>query len=70
MNSTSIRPAYSFFSSSRIGAIILHGMHLPAPRSTSRGSGFVSDGADADVAVGEAGAGPAVTLMAARDRLD
>src|ERR1035437_3005065 len=38
MNSTSILPAYSFFSSSRIGAIFLHGMHLPAPRSISRGT--------------------------------
>ena len=35
---TCIRPAYSFFNSSRMGAIILHGMHLPAPRSTSLGS--------------------------------
>ena len=38
MNTTSSEPAYSSFSSSRIGAIILQGMHLPAPRSRSNGS--------------------------------
>ena len=38
MKSTSIAPAYSGLSSSRMGAIILQGMHLPAPRSRSKGS--------------------------------
>ena len=37
MNSTSKTPAYSAFSSSRMGAIILQGMHCPAPRSSNRG---------------------------------
>src|SRR5664280_2376149 len=44
MNSTSSLPAYSFFSSSRTVAIILHGIHLLAPRSSSLGSGFFSGG--------------------------
>ena len=35
---TSSRPRYVSRSSSRMGAISLHGMHRPAPRSSSRGS--------------------------------
>src|ERR1035437_8254415 len=45
MNSTFIRPAYSFFNSSRMGAIILQGIHLPAPKSRSFGSLALATGA-------------------------
>ena len=40
MNWTTALPCHSFFNSSRMGAIFLQGMHLSAPRSISRGSGF------------------------------
>lgn len=59
MKSTSIRPAYSFFNSSRMGAIILHGMHREAPKSTNRGRGTVvgveipTDGTSDAFAVGK-----------------